>query len=60
MNRRGGRHGDLASDADTQLAALDLDFRQVGFVQDVGQAADQAGVDAFVLVLVVGHGSVSL
>ena len=56
---RGGVDGDFARHADAQFAALDLDFRQIGLVQDFGQLANQGGVD-FGVFLVIGHWSCAL
>ncbi|WP_435373034.1 hypothetical protein, partial [Brevundimonas diminuta] len=46
---RSGGDGDFALHLDLQIAALDFDLGQVGVVQNVGQAADQVGVDVLVL-----------
>ena len=55
--RRGSRRGDVrdraaAADADAKAVALDLDFGQAGFVEQLGELADQLLVDGG---LVFGH-----
>ena len=42
------------SGMNVDAAALDLDLGQVGLVQDLGQLANQGGVD-FGVFLVIGH-----
>ena len=56
---RGDRRGDrgrAAADADAQAFALDLDFGQAGFVEQLRELADQLLVDRG---LVFGHAVVS-
>jgi len=50
---RGHRHrgnATTAADADARAVMLDLDFREAGFFQQVGQLADRGGVDARLVV----------
>ena len=51
--------GQVAALDETENAALDLDLGQVGLVQDLGQLANQGGVD-FGVFLVIGHWSCAL
>jgi hypothetical protein len=53
-----GAADDLTRHADTQLAALDLDLRQRGVVQDIGELAHQRRVDLR-FVLELGRGTIS-